>query len=108
MRYSIVTIGLLALLIHASHPARLETRDYSELEPVAQTTKRIRWPRRTVEVAFSNSLLSPGAHIKPGSDVVGAAKRALARWSSIANINFVTSWSGKNPSAPQMGATASV
>lgn len=92
MRYSIVTIGLLALLVNAGRPARLETREYSELEPVAQAAKRIKWPRRTVEVAFSNSLLSPGAHIKPGSDVAGAAKRALARWSSIANINFVTSW----------------
>jgi hypothetical protein len=103
MRYSIVTIGLLALLINAGRPVRLETRDYSELEPVAQTTKRIKWPRRTIEVAFSNSLLSPGAHIKPGSDVVGAAKRALARWSSIANINFVTSWSAEESVSPADG-----
>jgi hypothetical protein len=103
MRYSIVTIGLLALLINAGHSVRWETRDYSELEPVAQTTKRIRWPRRTIEVAFSNSLLSPGVHIKPGSDVVGAAKRALARWSSIANISFVTSWSAEDSVSPADG-----
>lgn len=103
MRYSIVTIGLLALLINAGRAPRLETRDYSELEPVAQTAKRIKWPRRTIEVAFSNSLLSPGADIKPGSDVVGAAKRALARWSSIANINFITSWSAEESVSPADG-----
>ena len=100
MRYSIVTIGLLALLINAGRAPRLETRDYSELEPVAQTTKRIKWPRRSIQVAFSNSLLSPGAHIKAGSDVVGAAKRALARWASIANINFVISWSAEESVSP--------
>jgi len=103
MRYSIVTIGLLALLINAGRAPRLETREYSELEPVAQTAKRIKWPRRTIEVAFSNSLLSPAQHIKPGSDVVGAAKRALARWSSIANINFTTSWSTEESVSPADG-----
>ena len=103
MRYSIVTIGLLALLINAGRAPRLETRDYSDLEPVAQTAKRIKWPRRTIEVAFSNSLLSPAQHIKPGSDVVGAAKRALARWSSIANINFTTSWSSEESVSPADG-----
>jgi len=103
MRYSIVTIGLLALLINAGRAPRLETRDYSELEPVAQTAKHIKWPRRTIEIAFSNSLLSPGQQIKPGSDVVGAAKRALARWSSIANINFTTSWSGEESVSPADG-----
>ena len=103
MRYSIVTIGLLALLINAGRAPRLETRDYSELEPVAQAAKRIKWPRRTIEVAFSNSLLSPAQHIKPGTDVVGAAKRALARWSSIANINFTTSWSSEESVSPADG-----
>lgn len=100
MRHSLVIIGLLALLLNAGRAPRLETRDFSELEPLVQTTKRIKWPRRTVEVSLSNSLLSPGAHIKPGSDVVGAAKRALARWSSVANINFVASWSAEESVSP--------
>jgi len=95
MRYSLFTIAVFALLLNLGRPARLETREFSELEPVAQTAKRIKWPRRTVEVALSNSLLSPGAHIKQGSDVVGAAKRALSRWSNIANINFVITWSSE-------------
>jgi Matrixin len=100
MRYPLVTIGILALLTNAGRPARLETRDYSELEPVVQTARRIKWPRRSIEVALSNSLLSPGAHIKPGSDVVGAAKRALSRWSSVASINFVISWSSETSVSP--------
>ncbi|HEX2269478.1 MAG TPA: matrixin family metalloprotease, partial [Pyrinomonadaceae bacterium] len=70
------------------------------IEPAAQTTRRIRWPRKTIEVAFSNSLTTPGANIKPDSDVVGAARRALARWSSLANINFVVTWSAATSVSP--------
>ena len=103
MRYSIVTIGVLALLLNLGQPVRLETRDFSELEPAAPTTKRIKWPGRTIEISFSNSLLSPGAHIKPGSDVVGAARRALYRWSSIATVNFVVSWANENSVSPADG-----
>jgi hypothetical protein len=83
----------LALVASLGSPARFEMRDTYELEPVAQTVRQIKWPKRTIDVAFSNSLLTPGSNIKPGSDVVGAARRALSRWSSMSNINFVVSWS---------------
>jgi hypothetical protein len=79
---------------------RLETRDSSEFDPAPQTVRRIRWPKRTIEIAFSNSLQNPGANIKPDSDVVGAARRALARWSSLANIRFVVTWSSAMSVSP--------
>jgi hypothetical protein len=80
---------------------RLEIRDSSEyVEPAAQTARRIRWPRKTIEVAFSTSMMLPGANIKPDSDVVGAARRALARWSSLANINFIVVWSASTSVSP--------
>jgi len=44
--------------------------------------------------------MSPGANIKPDSDVVGAARRALARWSSLSNINFVVTWSQATSISP--------
>jgi hypothetical protein len=93
----IVTFALLASL---GSSGRFETRDSSELEPAAQYARQIKWPKRTVEVALSNSLLSPGANIKPGSDVVGAVRRGLARWSSMTNINFVVSWSSATSVSP--------
>ncbi|PYS67353.1 MAG: hypothetical protein DMF69_23305, partial [Acidobacteria bacterium] len=80
--------------------ARFETRDSSELEPVAQTVRQIKWPKRTIEVTFSNSLLTPGTNIKAGSDVVGAARRALLRWSAITNLNFVVTWSPATSVSP--------
>jgi hypothetical protein len=51
---------------------------------------RLRWPNNTIKVAFSKSLTSPGANIKLGSDVLGAVRRALSRWSAISDIVFET------------------
>lgn len=80
---------------------RLEIRDSSEqVEPAAKTSRRIRWPKKTIEVAFSTSLITPGSNIKPDSDVVGAARRALTRWSSLASINFIVAWSAANSVSP--------
>src|SRR5688572_8548055 len=80
---------------------RLEIRDSSELiEPAAPTSRRIKWPRKTIEVAFSTSLMAPGAHIMPDSDVIGAARRALGRWSTLANINFIVVWSAASSISP--------
>src|SRR5205085_6078558 len=53
--------------------------------------------------AFSNSLQNPGANIKPDSDVIGAARRALARWSSLANVNFNVTWSSAASVSPAEG-----
>ncbi len=89
-----------ALLLGFGPEARLETRDSSEIEPVAQTARQIKWPKRTIEVSLSTSLLAPGANIKPGSDVIGAARRGLARWSSMTNINFVVNWSAATSVSP--------
>ncbi|HEY8224194.1 MAG TPA: matrixin family metalloprotease [Pyrinomonadaceae bacterium] len=100
MRYQLLTIGILALLLNTGGAPRLETREFSELEPATPTARRIKWPRRTIEVTFSNSLRSPAAHIKPGSDVVGAARRALSRWSNISGLSFVISWSSEMSVSP--------
>ena len=103
MQYPAAIIASVVLFLALGAGERLETRDSSELDPSPQPIKRIRWPKRTIEVAFSNSLLSPGANIKPDSDVVGAAKRAFARWSSLANINFVVTWTSTTSVSPAEG-----
>jgi hypothetical protein len=93
MQGPIAIIASVALFLALGSRERLETRDSFEFEPAAQQARRIRWPRKSIPVAFSTSLLAPGANIKADSDVVGAANRALARWSSLTNINFVVTWS---------------
>jgi hypothetical protein len=90
----------MAIFLALGSRERLEIRDSFEFEPAAPTVRRIRWPRKTIEVAFSNSLLAPGPNIKPDSDVVGAARRALLRWSSLTNINFVVTWSAATSVSP--------
>ena len=104
MQYPAAIIASVALFLALGAGERLETRDSSEVDPTTpQTAKRIHWPKRTIAIAFSNSLLSPGANIKPDSDVVGAAKRALARWSSLANINFIVTWTAATSVSPAEG-----
>ena len=93
MQGPIAIIASVALFLALGSRDRLEIRDSFEFEPAAPTARKIRWPKKTIQVSFSTSLLSPGANIKPDSDVVGAANRALARWSSLTNINFVVTWS---------------
>ncbi len=100
MRYPVAIIASVAMFLTLGSRERLEIRDSFEFEPSAQTVRRIKWPKRTIEVALSNSLLSPGPNIKPDSDVVGAARRALQRWSSLSNINFVVTWSKSDSISP--------
>jgi hypothetical protein len=90
----------MAMLLTLGSRERLEIRDSFEFEPTAQTARKIKWPKKTIEVTFSTSLMSPGANIKADTDVVGAARRALARWSSLSNINFVVTWSPATSVSP--------
>lgn len=100
MQYLVAIIASVAIFLALGSRERLEIRDSFEFEPAAPTVRKIRWPKKTIEIAFSNSLLSPGSNIKPDSDVVGAARRALIRWSSLTNINFVVSWSAATSVSP--------
>lgn len=100
MQYLVAIIASAAMLLTLGSRERLEIRDSFEFEPTAQTARKIKWPRKTIEVSLSTSLMSPGANIKPDSDVIGAARRAFARWSSLSNINFVVTWSQATSVSP--------
>jgi hypothetical protein len=100
MQYPVALIVSVAMFLSLGSRERVEIRDSFEFEPTAQTARRIHWPRKTIEVALSNSLLTPGTNIKPDSDVVGAVRRALARWSNLSSINFVVTWSSATSISP--------
>ena len=100
MQYPVAIIISVAMFFSLGSRERLEIRDSFELEPTAQTIRKIRWPRKTIQVALSTSLLSPGSNIKPDSDVVGAARRALARWANLSNITFVVTWTSLTSISP--------
>lgn len=72
---------------------RSESFEFSEVSGFRPFKRQIRWPKRRIEVALSNSLLAPGTNFKAGSDVVTAVRRALAQWSSLTNITFVETMS---------------
>ena len=100
MQYPVAIIISVAMFFTLGSRERLGMRDSFEIEPTAQTVRKIRWPRKTIQVSLSTSLLSPGANIKADSDVVGAARRALSRWASLSDITFVVTWSSATSISP--------
>ena len=93
------TLVLLALLV-AHAPVRAYTLQYRDSSGLVAR----HWLTQPIIIAFSTSLLSPPANIKPGSDVLGAARRALRHWSSISNVQFFeTSSANQTISAPNAG-----
>ena len=81
-----LTLVLLTVLPAGSHS--LESFEFSVSRPLK---RQLKWPNRRITVALSTSLTTPGPNFKLGSDVVGAARRAISRWSRVANINFIES-----------------
>ena len=78
---------LAACLLTTAVPARSYTYQFTSNGFVT------RWPVNKITVAFSDSLFNPPAfgtnNVKPGTDVVQAARNALRRWSLAANVEFV-------------------
>src|SRR5436305_9991155 len=92
-------LSLFALFsVHA--PLRAYTVQYRDSSGVIAR----RWLVQPIIIAFSTSLQSPPANIKAGTDVVGAARRALRRWSNVSNVQFFeTSSSVQTISPPNAG-----
>jgi predicted Zn-dependent protease len=89
------SLFLSVIMLCAAVPsARSYTYQYSS------SSVQVRWMTTSINIALSSSLNSPPANIKAGSDVVGAARRALRRWSDAAGIRLVetaTSVDSVNP-----------
>jgi predicted Zn-dependent protease len=84
-RISTILVLFVSILSWVMSPARAYTLQYTD----STASVQIKWPTRTIKIALSRSLNFPPANIKQGSDVVGATRRALARWSEAANIEFI-------------------
>jgi hypothetical protein len=83
MRRASISLSLCALLLFAAVPAASP-----HTQQFTASSQPIRWATATVTVYLASSLDSPPANIKAGSDVAGAARRALRRWSDAANLSF--------------------
>lgn len=100
MRRSITVLILVALMLGWAVPS---ARSYTLQFTDASSAVQIRWPTNIVTIALSSSLASPSANIKPGSDVMGAARRALRQWAAASNIRFVEASSNAQSISPSAG-----
>ena len=96
-RKGLSAIFALAALIAGQAPVRAYTLQYRDNSGIVAR----RWLERPIIVAFSTSLNSPPTNIKPGSDLIGAVRRALHRWASIADIQFLETSSTAQTISPQ-------
>lgn len=100
MRRLTTTLILIFALLGWSDPASAYTFQYTDSASATQ----IKWPSPTITIAFSTSLNQPPSNIKAGSDVLGAARRALSNWSQNSDIRFIeTTSNAQSISAPGNG-----
>jgi hypothetical protein len=90
---------LLSLLLGSTVPVHSYTVQLTD--PFGSV--QIRWATRKVPVALSTSLTSSAPQIKSGSDVLGAVRRAMSRWASVENIQFVEVSSKAQSISPAAG-----
>jgi hypothetical protein len=85
-RNSILAVVILACI----SPVRPLASDFPDLPDFAGNAaqQRTKWPGKTIRISLSTSLGSPSSAVNPGSDVMGAVRRALSRWATVANIRF--------------------
>ena len=97
MRRLCIALFLLATVMLSAGGVRSYTLQFTD----ASNSVRVRWPNNAITIALSASLAAPQSNIKPGSDVTGAARRALSHWARVASIRFiVTSSDLQSVSAP--------
>ncbi|HLL74712.1 MAG TPA: matrixin family metalloprotease [Pyrinomonadaceae bacterium] len=95
MRRALFSLCVSALLVAATAPpARPYSHHYTS-SSTPQSLTRVRWNASTINITLSTSLQNPPPNIKAGSDVEGAARRALRRWSEAAGITFNISVGGQ-------------
>src|SRR5258707_5280694 len=96
MRKAISALTIMVLLLGPTLPATAYSLHYHDASGIVAR----RWLTNPIIVAFSRSLSSPPPNIKAGSDVVGAAQRALQHWAAAANIKFLETRSSATSISP--------
>src|SRR5262245_58406613 len=92
-------VGLLLMLATISSVGSAGSLSFAGDESVGT----LRWKSGVVRLAVSVSLLRDSSNVKRESDVVGAVKRSLDTWASVADIEFQVVNSDKlnvSPSGP--------
>ncbi|HVS83069.1 MAG TPA: matrixin family metalloprotease [Pyrinomonadaceae bacterium] len=97
IRKAISALTTMVLMLGASLPASAYSLHYHDASGIVAR----RWLANPIIVAFSRSLSAPPPNIKVGSDVIGAAQRALQHWAAVANIQFLETSSSAVSISPQ-------
>lgn len=70
------------------------------LSAETSSQENLRWKKKIIPVAFSNSLLKQNPAVRPDSEIQEAVSRSLETWESAANIEFQVTWTDKLSVSP--------
>jgi len=68
--------------------------------PPRSDQQRLRWKNASIKIALSSSLTQPSSNIKTDSDVLGALRRSIEIWQSVADVEFELVMSDKQNVSP--------
>src|SRR5881397_2905038 len=97
IRRLFTAIVVSATILAARPPASSYTLQYRDNSGIVAR----RWLTSPILISFSTSLSAPPSNIKAGSDVIGAARRALRHWADAADIQFMELTSSAQMLSPQ-------
>jgi hypothetical protein len=96
----ILLVAVTAALFPSAASSSYESPEASPESLEASRPVAHRWVRNPLIVSFSSSLNAPSPNIKPGSDVVGALRRALQSWATVADVQFFEAASSAETMSP--------
>ncbi|MDT4967506.1 MAG: hypothetical protein QOJ64_2243 [Acidobacteriota bacterium] len=85
MRRLLTALGLVSTIILSTSSGYSYTLQFTD----SASSVPVKWQSRSIRIALSTSLTAFQSNIKSGSDVVGAAQRAIDHWRSAANLRFI-------------------
>ena len=96
----ILLVAVTAALVPSAASSSFESLEASRESLEASWPGAHRWVRNPLIVSFSSSLSSPPPNIKPGSDVLGALRRAFQSWTTAADVQFFEAASSAEMMSP--------
>jgi hypothetical protein len=93
----ILKIFLVLLLLSSFS---LSTMAYTTQFADEGETKRLHWKNGIIPIALSSSLTKENLNVKADSDVLGAVRRSLATWETVANVKFEVTIADKQSVSP--------
>jgi Matrixin len=91
----IIVIGLLVSYFLLTNALGNTVAPAAVAAPAKPEFQRLRWKGKTIRIAVSSSVLRSNSNIKTDSDVIGAIRRSLQAWATVADVDLQIDYSDR-------------